>query len=66
MVLFMNAGVFMPSAFEETTEELFDETMNINFKGPFFTIQKFLPIMNNPASIVLNTSIVVFKAFQKY
>ena len=61
--LFVNAGIFKASTFEETSEELFDQTMDINFKGAFFTIQRFIPILNNPASIVLNTSIVVFKAF---
>ncbi len=61
--LFINAGIFKAASFEKTEEDIFDETMNINFKGAFFTIQKFLPILNNPASIVLNTSIVVFKAF---
>lgn len=61
--LFLNAGIFKPSSLEATTEEMFDETMNINFKGPYFMIQKFIPLMNNPSSIVLNTSIVVFKAF---
>ncbi len=61
--LFINAGIFKAASFEDTEEALFDETMNINFKGAFFTVQKFLPILKNPASIVLNTSIVVFKAF---
>ncbi|MGG6232264.1 SDR family oxidoreductase [Tenacibaculum sp. SDUM215027] len=61
--LFVNAGVFKASSFEETSEELFEETMNINFKGAFFAVQKFVPILKNPSSIVLNTSIVVFKAF---
>ncbi|WP_298418363.1 SDR family oxidoreductase [uncultured Kordia sp.] len=61
--LFINAGIFKSANFEETTESLFDETMHINFKGAFFTIQKFIPLLNNPSSIVLNTSIVVFKAF---
>lgn len=61
--LLVNAGIFKAMNFEGTTEDLFDETMNINFKGAFFTIQKFVPILKNPASIVLNTSIVVFKAF---
>lgn len=62
--LFVNAGIFKSESFENTTEELFDETMNINFKGAFFTVQKFVPIMSNPSSIVLTSSIVVFKAFQ--
>lgn len=61
--LFINAGIFRASSFELTSEELFDETMNINFKGAFFTIQNFIPILKNPSSIVLNTSIVVFKSF---
>lgn len=61
--LFVNAGIFKSKSFENTTEELFDETMNINFKGAFFTVQKFVPILNNPSSIVLTSSIVVFKAF---
>jgi NAD(P)-dependent dehydrogenase (short-subunit alcohol dehydrogenase family) len=61
--LFINAGIFKAVNFVETSEAIFDETMNINFKGAFFTTQKFIPIMNNPSSIVLNTSVVVFKAF---
>ena len=61
--LFVNAGIFKAFNFETTTEALFDETMNINFKGAFFTIQKFIPLLNDPSSIVLNTSIVVFKSF---
>lgn len=61
--LFINAGIFHASSFENTSEPVFDETMNVNFKGAFFSIQKFIPILNNPSSIVLNTSFVVFKAF---
>jgi NAD(P)-dependent dehydrogenase (short-subunit alcohol dehydrogenase family) len=61
--LFINAGIFKAASFENTTEAVFDETMDVNFKGAFFTVQKFIPIMNNPSSIVLNTSVVVFKAF---
>ena len=61
--LFINAGIFQATSFEETTEALFDKTMNVNFKGAFFTIQHFLPLLNNPSSIVLNTSVVVFKSF---
>lgn len=61
--LFINAGVFTAIDLESTTEEIFDQTMNINFKGPYFTIQRMLPLLKNPSSIVLNTSIVVFKGF---
>jgi NAD(P)-dependent dehydrogenase (short-subunit alcohol dehydrogenase family) len=50
--LFINAGIFKSASFEETSEDIFDKTMNINFKGAFFTIQKFIPILKNPSSIV--------------
>ncbi|MGH1336196.1 MAG: SDR family oxidoreductase [Aureispira sp.] len=61
--LFINAGIFQAASFEATTEDLFDKTMGINFKGAFFTMQHFIPLLNNPSSIVLNTSVVVFKSF---
>jgi len=61
--LFINAGIFKAASVENTTEALFDQTMGINFKGAFFTIQQFIPLLKNPSSIILNTSIVVFKAF---
>jgi NAD(P)-dependent dehydrogenase (short-subunit alcohol dehydrogenase family) len=56
-VLFVNAGVgeFRPLA--QWDEAAFDRSMDINLKGPFFLIQALLPILANPASIVLNTSI---------
>ena len=55
-VLFLNAGVaaFMPLEF--TDEAHFDNMYNINVKGVFFTIQKFLPILNDGGSIIFNTS----------
>lgn len=61
--VFLNAGVFQPAAFEASDEALFDTTMNINFKGAFFTAQQLVPLMRNPSSLVFNTSIAVFKAF---
>ena len=61
--LFINAGIFRATDFESTTEAIFDQTMQVNFKGPFFTIQKLLPLFQRPASIVLNTSVAVMRAF---
>jgi NAD(P)-dependent dehydrogenase (short-subunit alcohol dehydrogenase family) len=56
-VLFVNAGIgkFMP--FGSVSEEFYDDTLDINLKGAFFTIQKALPLLSDGASIVLNTSI---------
>ena len=56
-VLFVNAGVGKFVPIESVDEEFFDEIMDINFKGAYFTIQKALPLLNDNASIILNTSI---------
>jgi NAD(P)-dependent dehydrogenase (short-subunit alcohol dehydrogenase family) len=56
-VLFINAGIALFAPVENVTEEFFDRIMDINFKGAFFTIQKALPLLNDNASIVLNSSI---------
>jgi len=51
-ILFVNAGVFMTAPVGEITEEMFDTQMGINFKGAVFTVEKFLPILNEGASII--------------
>src|SRR5215813_7667125 len=55
--LFVNAGVAKLVPFELITEELFDETVDINLKGVFFTVQKAIPLMPKGSAIVLNASI---------
>src|SRR5262249_5910357 len=39
------------------TESFFDETVAVNLKGVFFTVQKALPLMPRGSAIVLNGSI---------
>ncbi len=56
-VLFVNAGIGKFAPVEAVTEELFDSIMDTNFKGAYFTIQKALPLLNDNASVILNTSI---------
>jgi len=56
-VLFINAGVASMAPFEHITEEQFDYNMDINFKGAFFTLQKFLPVLNDGASVINLSSI---------
>jgi NAD(P)-dependent dehydrogenase (short-subunit alcohol dehydrogenase family) len=58
-ILFVNAGVALLAPFDQTTEELFDTSLNINFKGAFFTIQKLLPLLRDGGSIILNSTILV-------
>ncbi len=56
-VLFVNAGVAKFAPLADTSESLYDEQFDINIKGAYFTIQKALPLLNDGASIILNTSV---------
>src|ERR1700676_2997047 len=56
-VLFVNAGVAKFAPLANTSESLYDELFDINIKGAYFTIQKALPLLNDGASIILNTSV---------
>lgn len=56
-ILLLNAGVTKMCPIEAVTETFFDEIMDVNFKAPFFFIQKALPHMNNNGSIVLISSV---------
>ena len=50
--LINNAGVGVQAAFSATTEQQFDDLLNIHFKGAFFLTQKALNLMNNGGGIV--------------
>ena len=56
-ILFVNAGIFQPAPVGGISEELFDHQMGINFKGAVFTIEKFLPILREGASIINLSSV---------
>jgi len=56
-VVFVNAGIGDFRPLDQWDEPGFDRSVAVNLKGPFFLIQALLPILANPASIVLNTSI---------
>jgi NAD(P)-dependent dehydrogenase (short-subunit alcohol dehydrogenase family) len=62
-VLFVNAGVAKFASVEQTTEAIYDQIMDINFKGAFFTVQKALPLFKDGGAIVLNTSVASSKGF---
>jgi NAD(P)-dependent dehydrogenase (short-subunit alcohol dehydrogenase family) len=47
-----NAGTGVYASFTETTEEQFDDQMNIHVKGVFFLTQKLLPLINDGGRIV--------------
>jgi len=56
-ILFINAGIVLFSSIEDATEEHFDRIMNINFKGSYFTLSKFLPIIPKGGVITILSSI---------
>ena len=62
-ILVANAAVLTVQPFGQVDESSFDNTVNINFKGTFFTIQKALPYMKDGASIILISSIAQGKGF---
>ena len=55
--LFVNAGVTRFASFEETSEELYDEILAVNAKGPYFTVQKLAPLLAPGSAVVLTTSV---------
>src|SRR5438067_2647178 len=61
-VLFVNAGIAKFAPFEQTTEAMHDEILDINFKGAFFTVQKALPLLKDGGAVVINTSVVAGKS----
>ena len=63
-ILFVNAGVFAPAPVGQISEEMFDMQMGINFKGAVFTIEKFLPHLNDGASIINLSSINAYTGMQ--
>ena len=61
-VLFVNAGYGQWIPFEQVTEEVYDEMLNLNAKGPYFIVQKLVPLMPAGSSVVFTTSLANVKA----
>lgn len=47
-----NAGMGATVPFENVTESLFDEFLNVHFKGVYFLTQKLLPLLHDGGGIV--------------
>jgi NAD(P)-dependent dehydrogenase (short-subunit alcohol dehydrogenase family) len=58
-VLFVNAGIAKFAPLADSTEALFDEMTDANFKGAYFTVQRALPLLADGASVVFTSSTVV-------
>lgn len=55
-ILFINAGVLGGGGIEGAAEDDFDYVMDVNFKGAYFTLSRFIPILNDGASVVFLSS----------
>jgi NAD(P)-dependent dehydrogenase (short-subunit alcohol dehydrogenase family) len=56
-ILFINAGVASFAPVEQAGEAHFDSIMNVNFKGAYFTLSKFIPHLNDGSSVIFLSSI---------
>jgi NAD(P)-dependent dehydrogenase (short-subunit alcohol dehydrogenase family) len=61
-VLFVNAGYGQWIPFEQVSEQIYDEMLNLNAKGPYFIVQKLVPLMPEGSSVVFTTSLANVKA----
>jgi len=59
--VFANAGIASFVPISNVTEESYDQLMNTNVKGVYFTLQKAIPYLLPGAAIVINASVVAGK-----
>lgn len=55
-ILLINAGITKSAPIESTSEQVFDEIMDVNLKGAYFTLSRFIPILNDGASVIFLSS----------
>lgn len=55
-IFFANAGVAFSTDMQTTDEARYDELMDVNVKGLFFSMQAVTPILRDGASVILNSA----------
>lgn len=50
--LINNAGIGGGTPIDKVTEEMFDEFLNVHFKGVYFLTQKCIPLINNNGRVI--------------
>lgn len=61
--IFLNAGIGKFGAIEAMTEEIFNDTFNVNVRGVYFQLQSLLGLLANPSSVVITASVVAQLGF---
>jgi len=57
-IVFANAGIPGNTPAGKTSEDLFRQIIDINLTSVFFTVEDWLPYLNDGASIILNGSVI--------
>lgn len=65
-VLVASAGIASRRHIDDVDENYFDEMININFKGVYFTVKQAIPYLNNNASIILISSMACHNAWSSH
>ncbi len=60
--VFLNAGIALFAPFEAASPQSFEDMFNINVRGLFFQLQSVLPLLANPSSVVITSSIAASTA----
>ncbi|HEY5749274.1 MAG TPA: glucose 1-dehydrogenase [Chryseolinea sp.] len=55
-ILVVNAGITQLTDIEHAPEKVFDDIMGVNLRGTYFTLSKFIPVLNEGASVILLSS----------
>lgn len=58
-IVFANAGIAQPMAFADVNDANIDEQIGVNFKGVIYTVQKMLPLLSNPSSVILTSTTMI-------
>ncbi|MBT3173876.1 MAG: SDR family oxidoreductase [Lentimicrobiaceae bacterium] len=65
-IIINNAGILINKPFTELTDDDFDNSFNINVKGPFKLVRELLPHINEGAHILNITSMGGFQGSAKF
>lgn len=65
-IIFANAGNSLGIPISDISEDQYDSLFDTNVKGTYFAIKYLLPIINDNASIILNSSATIHRAFAGY
>lgn len=58
-IVFANAGIAKPMPFAQVDEAHIQSQLAVNFSGVVHTVQSMLPLLRNPASVVLNATTMI-------